>query len=94
MLQIGGGVNELVRVGVGFTVMVNVLTVPVHPLAEGVTVMVATTGNAVTLVAMNDGIFPDPLAGNPIEGVLLVQVKVVPATGPLKMMGVVAVPLQ
>ena len=60
-------------VGVGFTVMVKVIAGPTHPFAVGVTVMVATTGAVPVLVAVNDGMFPAPLAAKPIEGVLLTQ---------------------
>ena len=74
--------------------IVNDNGVPVQPLAIGVTVIVATTGNAQGLVATNDGIFPDPLAPSPIAGLLLDQEKVVPATGPLSMIGAVVVPAQ
>ena len=35
--------------------------------------MVATTGTAVALVAVNAAISPDPLPARPIEGVLFVQ---------------------
>lgn len=55
--------------------------VPTHPFAEGVMVMVAITGAELVFVAVKDGILPDPFADNPIDGVLLTQVKVVPVTG-------------
>ena len=64
-------------VGVGLTVIVKVLGVPVQvppPLVnDGVTVMVATTGAAVALVAVKLAILPEPLAANPIDVVLFVQ---------------------
>jgi hypothetical protein len=60
-------------VGVGLTVIVNVLGVPVHPLAEGVTVIVAVTGVAPVFVAAKELIFPVPFAPSPIEVKLLVQ---------------------
>lgn len=47
---------------------------PVHPLAVGVTVMVATTGAVTVLVAVNEGMFPVPFAESPMDGVLLTQV--------------------
>ena len=63
--------------GVGLTVMVKVIDGPVQlvpPLLKvGVTVIVATTGALVALVAVNDRILPVPDAPNPIEGVLLVK---------------------
>ena len=77
-------------VGVGFTstvavigapgqplavgVMVNVITGPVHPFADGVTVIVPEIGTAPGLVATNDGIFPVPLAPSPIAMLVLVHV--------------------
>jgi hypothetical protein len=54
-------------VGVGFTVIVNVSGVPTQPFAEGVTVMVATTGALVALVAEKEGRLPVPLAARPME---------------------------
>ena len=81
-------------VGVGCTVMLNTIGLPVHPLAEGVTVMVATTVATPVLVAVNDGISPLPLAARPIDGVSLIHAKWVPLTGPLKEMLAVAAPLQ
>ena len=60
---------------------------------EGVTVTVATTGALVTLVAINDGILPVPLAARPMLVVLLVQLNMVPATGPVKFTGAVDAPL-
>ena len=59
---------------VGNTVIENAIGVPIHPLAAGVTVMVAITGAVPALVAVNEGISPVPLAASPIDGVLLVQV--------------------
>lgn len=81
-------------VGVGFTVMVNVLGVPGHPLAVGVTVMVAVTGVVPVLVAVNTPMFPLPEAAKPMEGVLFVQENVLPGTGPLMLMAVLLPPLQ
>ena len=65
---------ENCTVGAGFTVMVNVLGGPEQPSATGVTVIVATTGIVPVLIALNDAIFPVPLAPNPIEVVLFVHV--------------------
>ena len=61
--------------------MVNVIGVPGHPLAVGVTVIVAEVEAFVPFVVVKEGISPDPLAPSPIAGLLLVQAKVVPATG-------------
>ena len=82
-------------VGVGFTVIVNVIAVPVQPFAVvGVTVIVAVIGAAVLLVAVKLGIFPWPLAASPILVLLLVQLNIVPATVPVKFTAAVAAPLQ
>jgi hypothetical protein len=79
--------------GVGFTVIVNVSGVPVHPTADGVTVMVAVTGALVRLIAVKEAILPVPLAGRPIEVLVLVQVKELPLTDPVNVMVFVAAPL-
>ena len=85
-VKLTAAVNELLQtvwlemvftVGEGFTVMVYVLGVPkqvVPPLVnDGVTVMVAVTGMVPLFVAVNAPIFPEPLAANPIDGVLFTQ---------------------
>ena len=79
--------------GVGFTVMVNICGKPVQPFADGVTVIVAVTGALVILTALKAGIFPVPLAANPIEVLLFVQLKAVPLTAPVKFIVFVVVPL-
>jgi D-ribose pyranose/furanose isomerase RbsD len=56
-----------------------------------VTVIVATTGALVALVAVNDAMFPAPEAARPIDGALFVQLNTVPGTLPLKLTAVVAV---
>jgi hypothetical protein len=68
--------------------------VPEHPFAVGVIVMVAEIGAVVVLVAVNDEMFPDPLAANPIAELLFVQVNVVPLTGPDKEVEAALAPLQ
>ena len=65
-----------------------------QPFAVGVTVMVAISGAVPEFVAVKDGVFPVPLAANPIDGVLFVHSKVVPATGLLKVTAAVDAPLQ
>jgi len=79
--------------GVGFTVMVKLSGKPAHPLAEGLTVMVAVTGALPVLVAVNAAMFPLPLAAKPIEVLLLVQLNVVLATAPVKFTALVVAPL-
>jgi hypothetical protein len=84
-------------VAVGFTVMVNVVDAPVQlmpPLVKvGVTVIVAVTGVLPALMAMNDGIVLVPAAARPMDGLLLIQLYTVPATGPAMVTAVVAAPL-
>ena len=74
--------------------MVKLLGVPVHPDAlVGVTVMVAVIATDVVLMAVKLAILPVPLAANPIDGVLLVQLYTVPVTVPEKVIGAVAKPV-
>lgn len=80
--------------GVGFTVIVKLTGVPVQVPSAGVTVMVATTGAVPVFTALNEAILPVPLAAKPTDGVLFVQLKVVPGTVPVNVTAVVAVPLQ
>ena len=85
---------------VGFTVIVNVFAGPeqgTEPLVKvGVTVIVAVTGDDPVLTAVNTAILPEPLANNPIEGVLFTQLYVVvpPVLPVLKVIAVVLPPLQ
>ena len=74
--------------------MLKLSGVPTQPLAVGVTVMVATSVEVVLLVATKEGMLPFPLAATPMEGLLFDQLKVVPATGLLKLMATVLSPLQ
>lgn len=54
--------------------MVKVWVAPVHPLADGVTVMVAVTGAVPLFTAAKAGILPVPEAASPMEGCVFVQV--------------------
>lgn len=82
---------------VGLTVIVKLTGVPVQvkpPLVKlGVTVMVATCGTVVLLLATKLPILPLPLAARLIEVLLLVQLYTVPATGPPMVTAAVADPL-
>lgn len=79
----------------GLTEIVNVFGRPLQPTAfDGVTVIVATTGVVPIFVAVKAGIFPVPLAANPMEGVLLVHEKVVPAEELLKVIAFCRAELQ
>ena len=82
-----------VIVGIGFTVMVNVVAAPVHPFAVAVTDMVATTGALVELLAVNAPMLPVPLVPKPTFA-LLVQAKVAPATLLAKLIAAPAAVLQ
>ena len=65
--------DTVFTVGVGFTVIVKVSAAPVHPLADGVTVIVAVTGVLPVLAAVKAAMLPVPLAARPIEALLFVQ---------------------
>lgn len=84
----------VLTVGVGLTVIVKLIGVPEHPFAEGVTRIVATTGEVPVLPAANAAISPVPLAASPILAALLVHAKVVPLTPPVKANAGVVPPLQ
>ena len=60
-------------IGVGLTVIVNEIGVPVQPPPLGVTVIVATIGPLVALVVTKGSISPVPLAARPIPVLLFVQ---------------------
>ena len=82
-------------VGVGLTTTVAVIGVPGQPLAVGVIVNVTVTG--LTVVLINTPlILPLPLAAIPVTVAVLflVQLKVVPATLPVKTIVVIAEPEQ
>ena len=70
-----------------------VQTAPTAGSVTGVTVIVADTGATPLLIALNEGIFPVPAAARPMAGLSLVQLKIVPGTGPVKLIGAVAQPL-
>ena len=80
-------------VAVGLTVIVNVDGIPVHPFAVGVTVIVEVIGEVPALFAVYVKIFPIPLVPKPTL-VDEVHEKLVPVTGPLKLIAVPAAPLQ
>jgi hypothetical protein len=75
-------------------VIVYVEGVPAQPFAEGVMVIVAVIAAVPVFVAVNEGIFPEPLAARPIAGLLFVQVNVVVATGPASVFAGTVAPLQ
>lgn len=85
--------TELTVALVGLTVTLNDCVGPGHPLRLGVTVTVEVTEEAPGLVAVKAGMEPEPEFPNPTFAEL-VQVKVVPAVGLLKLIAALAVPLQ
>ena len=72
MLQIVPGSRELVNIGEGLIVIVNVRRDPVQPFAEAVTLTVAVTGVVPGFSPINAGISPVPLKSNP-KSIELVQ---------------------
>ena len=66
---------------------------PVQPLRVGVTVMLATAVVVPELVAVNELIFPEPLAARPMEVLSFVQLNVAPAA-PVKVIAAVDALLQ
>jgi hypothetical protein len=69
----------VVIVGKGLTVIVKLLGSPVQLLYFGVTVIVAVIGFEVLFEGVKAAIFPVPVAGKLIEGLVLAQLYVVPA---------------
>jgi len=79
----------------GFTVMVNVSLSPVQLLVDGVTIISEEMGLFVVLLAVNEGIVFVPLVAlSPIALFELVQLKVVLATVPAKVISPVMSSLQ
>ena len=90
--QVAGSiVAVMVRVGLGFTVMVKVTGVPLSDPNTGVTVIVAACWD-VTFAAVKLAMLPVPLAARPIAVLLLVQLKVAPAVPVKVICGTVSVP--
>jgi len=77
--------------GVGLIVIVKLREVPAQPFMDGVTVIVPATGVLPEFDAVKALILPVPLAPMPNAELLFVQVKVLPATEPVK---VVAPPME
>ena len=77
-------------IGDGSTVIVKFCESPIHPFAEGVTVIVAVSATEVVLTAAKDVISPVPVLASPMLGLLFVHSYVVPVTEPVKDTGLVA----
>ena len=73
--------------GKGYTVIVKLMAGPAQgvtpPVNVGVTVIVATMGEVVVLMAVKDGIFPLPKAARPMLVVLLLHEYIVAPGGVL-----------
>ena len=75
-----------VTIGDGATLTVNDCAAPVQPAAVGVTDITAVAVTVEVLMAVNAAMVePDPDAANPIDGLELVHVMVVPVTALLKL---------
>ena len=72
-LHTGWLAGVTIALGVGLTVIVAVCTAPLHPFAIGITAIVAMTGVLPVLVPVNVLMLVVPLAANPIDGALFVQ---------------------
>ena len=72
----------------------NVNGVPLQPLADGVTMIVAVTIAEPVLIPVKAGITLEPVPTNPMVVLLLVQLKVVPAMPPEKVSAMETTPLQ
>ena len=79
--------------GVGLTVMVKYLVMPLHPLMEGMMVTVPVIGALLLFTAVKTGILPVPLAPRPIRGWSFVQVYTTDAEALLKLIASEAAPL-
>ena len=88
-----GGVAT--AIGVGLTRTVEMIGIPGHPFAIGVIVNDTVTGKLVRLVSI-PLILPVPLAAMPVTVTILslVQLKIVPATSPVRIIGRIGVPEQ
>ena len=72
----------------------NIFVGPTQPFAVGVMVTTPVIVAVVVFAAVKAGTLVVPLATNPMAVLLLAQTKVVPATGPIKVVGDVVTPLQ
>jgi hypothetical protein len=81
-------------IGVGLIVIVNSLFTLLQLFAVAITVITDVIGCDKLFTATKDGKFPFPFAGNPIDDVELIQLKLVPATVPLNATELIRSPLQ
>ena len=80
--------------GFGSTVIKVVTGKPMQPFAIGVMAIVPATGEGPGLIAVKEEILPVPLEDRPIDEALLVQLKLVPVTLPVKLIALVLSPAQ
>ena len=98
--NVSGPPAVMTGVTVGLTLIRKVTGSPVQVFMPvpvcGVTIMeaVAVFANEKLLIAVNDGILPVPSAARPIDVLLFVQTKLVPATVPFNTISLVVAPLQ
>ena len=84
----------VLTVGVGLTVIVKDVELPVQPSADGVMVIFATELLVPELVAVKEAILPAPLVPSPIDALLFIQLNVTPVGVPEKLTALVDAPLQ
>ena len=59
--------------GVGLTVILKLMLLPLQPFADGVTTIAASWGVSPVLLAVKEAILPTPADASPMEPALLVQ---------------------
>jgi hypothetical protein len=77
LTQYATGLGADGAAGFGLTVILNPDCAE-QPLLVADTTMLATIGEFVVLIAVNDAMLPDPEAGKPMAGLLFVQVMLAP----------------
>lgn len=76
------------NIGIGLITMLKVIVLPLQLFDKGVTVIMVDIGTERLLEGVKDGILPIPVAGSPMEGLLLFQIYCVFATiEPVKIIG-------
>jgi hypothetical protein len=76
------------NIGIGLITILKLMVFPLQLLDNGVTVKIVDIGTERLLVGVKDGILPIPVAGSPMEGLLLFHIYCVFATNePVKIIG-------
>ena len=73
LLQVEEGLKELLNTGVGYTIIEKFWVEPGQEFATGVTETMPVIVAVVLFDAVNEGIFPVPLAASPIDPIVLAQ---------------------